>query len=841
MISSRRRTTARLLAVGFTTLLLADPASTPRAQDVSEEEGPGRLGTVTVTATRRASDLQSTPVAVTAITQSDLDADHVKDLKDLQDLVPALNLTRHGDSNALFVYLRGVGSTNNTELGDPAVAFHVNDVYSPRPQGSAVLLYDVERIEVLRGPQGTLFGRNATVGSINIHTARPRLGSFGGDFAVTVGDYDRLGFKGALNLPFGEDFALRLAAYSDEHDAYVDVLPSYIGILPGVTEANTSEFGKSPRTGIEGYEAEDQLAWRASAFWRINDNAEWFLSFEHFQDNGTGAIDLDPTLVERDIRGVVVDSPGFLDMTNRAASSNLSIDFGALTARYILGWANQERSQVWDADLGRNNTFQEDRTEFSDYDFLSHELTLSNSDEARLRWLVGYYNSREENAIRFDIDHVQVNPDGTSPSSWVDGADGGGASFRQPDRELKSQAFFGQATFDLTQSLRLTAGVRRIDDEKSDTNGRSINCGPFIRSPRPDQSLNGVVPPNDQLYQDANIASGGVDGGSNAGIGSEPCWVRQINDTRVDWQKTTGMLRMEVDLGEDVMFYGGGATGFKSGVIGDTGATAEPEEITNYEIGLKSDFFDRSLRLNLAAYYMDYENLQVSSPQLTDTDGDNIPDTQGSLITRNAAEATIKGIEAELTWLVGEHGTLALVADWLDAKYDRFLSVESQYQGAQTWNPPIPGPLGEGAPPGAPQVVSLAGNRLVRAPEYEISVAYQHEFPSAFGSWIPRVRVSYTDDYFLEPFNRTDFTNPNTGQVQRNISLQKGYEWVDASLRYEPSAGSWAIEAFVSNATDEDVRTGTGGQDSGFPTPGGFTSYYRPPRTYGVTFSYAFD
>lgn len=822
----------RLGGAGLLSLCAMTFSASLAAQEPEGSASDGRIPEVTVTATKRETTVQDTPLAITALSQEQLNSNHVKDVLDLVDLVPALDISRHGDQNALDVTLRGVGSTNRTELGDPTVAFHVNDVYSPRPQGAAVLMYDVERVEVLRGPQGTLFGRNATVGSINIHTARPRLGELSGDVSVTAGNYDRLGFKGALNVPFGENFAMRLAAYTDEHDAYVKVLPSYIGLLPEYTEENSTQFNKSPQVGIRGYEAEDQQSYRLSALWQITDNVQWFVSFEDYQDNGTGAVDLDPVLVNRGIRGVVVDSPGFVDMTNRAFSSNLSWRFGDLTARYVFGAANQKRSQVWDADLGRTNTFQEDRTEFSDYDFRSHELTLANSDEARLRWLVGVYDSREKNAIRFDIDVMNINPDGTPGNgNWPDGNDGGGASFRQPDRQLKSSAVFSQVTYDLTDSLRITAGARYIDDEKSDRGGRSINCDIFIRRPLTEESLAGQVPSNEDLFQDASIQAGAKDGGTRDPTGANPCWVRQVNDTSASWNKTTGLLRLEFDAAEDVMVYGSVATGFKSGIIQDAGLTADPEELTNYEIGMKSDWLGGRLRLNVAAYWMDYEDMQFSSPQLLDTDGDNIPDSQGSLLTRNAAASTIKGIETELSYLVGDRGLLQITANWLDAKFDEFLSVDGQYGPDNPWNPRASGPLGDEG------FVDLSGNRLIRAPEYEITIAYQHEIVTPFGSLTPRAKVSFVDDTFLDEFNRTDFVNPTTGQVQRNISVQPSYEWVDLSLLYTPPQAAWSLDLFVRNATDEDVRTGL----QSFPTAEGISSYYRPPRTYGVTWHYSFE
>lgn len=791
---------------------------------------------ITVTATKRETVLMDTPLAVTALSQEKLDKNQVKDIQDLVDLVPALQISRHGDSNALDVTLRGVGSVNRTELGDPAVAFHINDVYSPRPQGSAVLMYDVERVEVLRGPQGTLFGRNATVGSINIHTKKPVLDSFHGDASVTLGNYDRVGLKGAVNLPVTDNIAVRLAAYQDQHDAYVSVLPSYIGFVPGLNPGNLGEYGTSPRVGIDGYEQEDQSSWRASLLWNINDRVTWNLFYEFYNDNGTGSVDLDPTIVDRGKRGVVVDSPGFVDMDNWMLGSRLDIEFEKFRVSYLLGVANQQREQVWDADLGRANQFQEDRTEYSDYDFVSHEIQIASNTSDRLEWLVGFYSSKEENEIRFDIDHVTNDgADGAWAAggwSWIDGADGGGAVFRQPQRELESQAIFAQATYQLNDWASITAGARYIDDEKSDKGGRSINCGMFVRAPDTEDTLNGFVPDNSALYQDANIRAGATDGGTNAGIGDEPCWVRQVNDASESWDKVTGLLRFEANFTEDSLAYASVGTGFKSGIIQDAGLQANPEEITNFELGYKVTMLNGRMQLSASVYEMEYEDLQVSRPQLIDLDGDNQPDTQGSLFTENAAEATIRGLEIEMDYQAGSNGLLSVLASFLDAEYDEFDTNDGVFGQDNPWNPPSEGSLGDIG------FVSLEGNKLIRAPDYEITVTYEHTFETSFGVFTPRLKANFVDDVFLDSFNRTDLTNADGVVTNRDIDVQPSYEMYDFSVRYDPLGGqSWYVEAFYNNFTDEEVRTAVGS----FLTPNGMSSYYKAPRTAGVTFSYSFE
>lgn len=805
-----------------------------QAQEEEKEDKKDQVMVIeelTVTATKRETSLQDTPLAITAYSQDALDRAQVKNLPDMVDMVPTLHIANHGDSNALDVTLRGISSTNRTELGDPAVAFHVNDVYSPRPQGAAVLMYDVERVEVQRGPQGTLSGRNSTVGTVSIHTVKPNFDGNEGNIAMTVGNYDRQGMKLAFNHTVNDRFALRLAGYTDKNDGYVDTLPNYVGLYPGLDPDNLDEFQYSPQTGIRDYEASDQTSWRVSAQWLISDSWTWNGSYEYYKDQGTGWVDEDPFLVNQGVRGVVVDSPGMVDMDNIAFASRLDGSFDSWDFSYILGLGNQKREQVWDADLGRGPSFQEDRTEWSDYDFSSHEIHFKNKDDARARWVIGLYSSTEKNAIRFDIDQVtNQGQDGAwAPGgwSWIDGLDGGGASFRQPDRQLHSEAIFAQATFDFNDKSRLTAGARYIQDEKSDNGGRSINCNHFIRSPRTADSLGGHVPDNDQLFSDANIQAGASDNGTNQGIGHEDCWVRQVNDTTADWDKTTWLVRYEHDFSEETLFYASVGTGFKSGIIQDAGLEAEPEETTNTELGLKTTLLDGRLRLNTSIYHMDYENLQVSRPLLVDLNGDGTPDSQGSLFTVNAAEATIDGIEVELETLISESGRFTFMGAFLDATYDEFDRDDPLFGQNNPWNPASQGALGDLG------FVDLSGNSLIRSPEYEFSLIYEHFFFTSSGaSWLPRLSVNLVDDVFLDEFNRTDISGANG--TTTDVSVQPAYEKVDFSLNYTPASARWNLDFFVNNATDEMIRNAVGG----FLGPEGLSSYYAPPRTYGVTFGY---
>ncbi len=328
------------------------------AADTGAQQG---VEEIIVTASRRETNLQDTPIAVTAFSQKALDETHATDLAGLQSFVPNLTVEQHGDSGGVHVYLRGVGSANHTELGDPAVAFHIDEVYSPRPQGATVLMHDLASVEVLRGPQGTLFGRNSTAGTVNLVTAKPQLDDFDAYADIVLGDYDRVGTRGMLNIPLGETFGLRAAVATERHDGYVDFQP------------------RSSAVQSRKYGAADQKSGRLTALFAPNDAWTVTAAVDYFKDNGTGNIALmQRPRAGQDLFSALVDTAGFLDQENLAY--RLRADFRPtenIELSYIGGKADMERRNASDNDGGANPGFkQEHRTEWSSFDSYSHELSI---------------------------------------------------------------------------------------------------------------------------------------------------------------------------------------------------------------------------------------------------------------------------------------------------------------------------------------------------------------------------------------------------------------------------------------------------------------------------------
>jgi iron complex outermembrane receptor protein len=757
----------------------------------AESGGDLQIEEIIVTANRRETNLQDTAVAVTALSQTALDQAQASDLAGLQALVPNLTVEQHGDSGGVHVYLRGVGSANHTELGDPAVAFHVDEVYSPRPQGATVLLHDLEQVEVLRGPQGTLFGRNSTAGTVNLITAKPRLDDMDAYADVTVGDYSRIGTRGMLNMPISESFGLRAAVATERHDGYVD-------FQPGSAAAQSRKYG-----------AADQKSARLTALFAPSAAWTFTAAVDYFSEDGTGNIALmqNPRPGQKRF-SALVDTAGFLDQQNVAY--RLRADFrptDSIELSYIGGWSELERENASDNDAGAIRGFkQEHRTEFSTFESYSHEFAVKSNGDSRLEWITGAYVMHEDNAIRFDIDISQVAPP-TDPNevivvnpvlpddvAWA-------MSFIQPNRTLDSQAVFAQGTFGFTDSLRVTAGARYTEEEKEDRGGRNWVCPNFGATIAQGGRLIGPGGEVSMATCGSVFAPGTFPGGG-------------ANDGKTEDNKTTWLARLEYDVGDDLLTYVSVATGFKSGGLSDGGRRHLPEELTNYEVGLKSQLFENALTLNLSAFLMDYQDMQVSAVE-------RLPSGQQQLVTSNAASASIEGLEVEFAWRPSPNDVVSGFASFLNAEFDEFLTIDTTYFDQ--------GNLGN--------TVNLSGRPLRHAPDFSFTGTYEHSFAMPWGgTLVPRLSLHYETDTIITAFNDV------FPELYAGAGAQDEYTQTDVSLRYEAPKGNWTVEAFVQNLEDEEVKTdiqNVGASSNGTPSSaptnlGTWLAFYNPPRTYGL-------
>jgi iron complex outermembrane receptor protein len=296
---------AGLAAMGYNPNAWSQDSTTEAELNVLEE--------VVVTATKFESDLMSTPIAVSAFEEDYLTTLGIRNVRELVNVVPNMSIMTDVESMAPIITMRGVRSTNTTEWGDPAVGIHYDGIYSPRPQGALALMFDIERVEVLRGPQGTLFGRNSTVGTVNIISKKPVFDSWEGKAEIEFGKDNQIAFKGIQNIPVSDNFALRFAYFAEEKDSnmqgwydpnqwdqryldFIDRVPTDTARTPA---GNNPDFNTFFRDQLyeevkadpsDFYNNKDQWGARLSAYWKPTDDIAWAVSFERFRDKSAGGV-----------------------------------------------------------------------------------------------------------------------------------------------------------------------------------------------------------------------------------------------------------------------------------------------------------------------------------------------------------------------------------------------------------------------------------------------------------------------------------------------------------------------------------------------------------------------
>lgn len=682
---------------------------------IAEERG-RVIEEVVVTAEKREASAQETPIAITAFDQDALDARGIDGIEDLQFNTPNLVISHNSQSPVTYAYIRGVGSDQLVAGFDPGVAYHVDGVYVGQPSSMPVDLWDMERVEVLRGPQGTLYGRNTTGGSINVITAAP-TDEFESVTDVTLGNYDRYRVRGAVSGALTDGISGRLSAIVDNADGY------------------------QRNKVAEDADVTDSWAVRGKLAFDIGDTADLVLTAQRFENEGNqgqrkreqfnspvydGAI---PN--PRDPRSVAKDHPEELDLKNTFLSAKLTVDLGFASLVSITGYIENEWFQTMDIDMSSNpvqvQNWDMDTTQFT------QELQLVSNDTGPWSWIVGVFYFDEDLSTDYDFED-------TSPFGFQ--------FFNGGDLDTESTALFGQVSYDMRDSgtpLRFTGGLRYTEDEKS-------------------------------IDEYQIIPQFGLD---------------LAADTDKSWDEWTGRIGADWFLSDDVMTYASYSRGYKGGGFSmGQFDTYDPETVDAFEVGLKSAFYEGRAQVNVAAFYYDYQDLQVNYLLVS------------SFTTDNAAEATIEGIELEATLLATDGLTIFFNGNWLNAEFEEYLF---------TVDPPI---------------VDLSGDQMNRAPEWSANLGAQYDWALGdAGALAARVDYYWQDDMYLRVRN-----------IPRH--MVPAYDTVGARVTWRDASDQWLVEAFGDNLTDEDNLRGitvSDGLSTG--TPNTFESYH-PPRTYGVRVGY---
>lgn len=843
-------------AIASALLLSALPAS---AQDSAstDSDAARTLDAVIVTVERREQDLQKYAGTAQAITAEDARALGINnELRNIQALVPGLSMANQEGN--LEIFIRGVGSANNTELGDPGAAPHINGAYIARPRGLGGMFYDIERVEINKGPQGTLRGRNALAGSLNIVTKRPDLEQFGGYAQLEAGNRDHRAGEFALNLPLGGWAALRFAGYSVEKD---------------------SSFRNAGDPRLDPAGIQDEKGGRVSFLYQPDDKLSVFAMADMGKEGGTGypganiwsaacgSADPDtcpdsPGLApeDLDLRNVVYrGAQGTLDSTNWGAMANVSYDFGPIVAEYNTSYRDVDYRQtnaasegiLWPGrDVsprgpGNPDGFDYDNFSTQYWETLSqattHELRLSSSGDGRFQWTGGAFHFNEDQQVGY----LSLTDKGT----WFSGTE-----FTMPRVNGRSTALFADGTFEVNDRTRLKAGVRRTREAKSRYGiggnwalGLPGQGGDFATrlgtegfapafQKRPNFDVTGLTSQADMArfllegilregqrdtigQQIGDVANGGAFGCvDRPDIGGDTIdcpyesWVQvnaipsqQFGESRFqfnDWR--TGV---EFDLTDDHMLYATVSTGHKSGGFNDTfdvdviPEAFSPESIKAYEIGSKMShrWFGRPGTFNVSAFYYDYTDQVFQDLTVISLNNDGEP-AGYSLVNRNIGRSAIYGIEAESVTRFGAGFMLHLNALALDSEIK-----EGTVGDARSQN------YGAG---GVTSLIDLTGNELPLASRFTGNVRLQQFSELPFGSLDWQLLASYRSAYYLTQYNNRDVVYVDEAQdfVRQESAAEAGFPdrqrgeiTLNAGIGLTSLDGRWRYELFGSNLLNNDV------------------------------------
>lgn len=737
------RIVSGLLAAGALGALVTAQAAQAQATAATEEEGGYRSDEIIVTATKRETSLQDTPLAISAIGGAAMEERGIDDVANLQSYVPNLRVGQEQDG--VKITLRGIGIQGTSSITDNGVAFYQDNFYVSRPAGGSAVFYDVNRVEVLRGPQGTLYGRNATGGVINVISNEPSTRGFSGEAGASYGSRNLWEVRGWVNAPLGDVAAVRISAVYTEEDGYLKNLG-----------------------GRDLYGTDGDLTVRGQIKVGDVDSVELLLYGLYSKLKGTGTANQfllrnigGPPPVQALLRTLPpltsdplatdIDAPAYLTVETKLASARLRKDFGGVEAYLQVGrmWQDSYNQQDFDGSPVDVSIFNKDQNNKS----TSVEARLSSTGDGPFSWIVGGYYFDEETYI---LRRVRLK--GRTPGGIISLPD-----FLLDEYGNSSTiAGFASVTYALTDAFRLTGGIRYTEDKKD---GRKITRGNFGQ-PFPPDLPNAMFPAD------------------------------------VKFDKVTWKAGLEYDVASDVLAYASVSNGYKAGGfnLSSDGRPYDPETITAYEFGVKSDLFDRTARINVDAFYYDYTNLQLTTLGVA---ADGVTPGQ---FTTNAAASTIWGIEIDTRWELSPRFRFTAGYSYIDAVVDEYVNRD-----------PLAGPG---------PALDLSGNRLPFVSKHTVNLGINYEVPIGSGTLTLAANSNFHSDFFLREFNNyaIDRVPANT-----KTDLTVTYRFSDPGLR---------LTAYATNLENNVERNNI------YLTPGFIgvspTTAYGKPRTIGVRVDYSF-
>jgi outer membrane receptor protein involved in Fe transport len=815
-------------------MVLIGLSQTPAAlaQDAGTDEEATTLDKITVTAQKREEALQDVPVVVTALSEQALEDNGVRDIKDLQTLVPGLTVTSTQSEAQTTARIRGIGTVGDNAGLESSVGVVIDGVYRPRNGVGFGDLGELERIEVLKGPQGTLFGKNTSAGVINVITKRPTY-SQAAEAEITVGNYGAFGVSGMYNDSFNDRAAFRVYAAKRKRDGFMDV-----------------NVGGGPRQ-----EREDQNqnfhTIRGQLLLEPSENLDITLSADYTNRDedcctavtivrGPTAAIIDALATDTGV-APVADPFARRAWSNRSTAQSIldkgvsgQIDwqtpwFGGATLTSITAQREWESTNGLDFDFSSADLFYrapEKSDNFTAFDTFSQEIRLAGSTD-RFDWMVGGFyadeNLRRHEAYRVNPAYEsylsiallsQINPAlATSPTAPLFLSQASGRPFGtvftglsandRYEQNSKSFAVFTNNTWHATEALDLTLGLRYTREEKeldsryTNPNG-GLGCGAMLANPA--QVVAALV------ARGLTVAQASAAAPTVVGFSCLP-WTnvrhngRATNQER-DEKEWSGTFKAAYRFNDHVMAYISAARGYKaggfnldrvqsnnglssgtSGLVPVNDTSFDAEFVDSYELGTKTTWMGGNLLLNATLFHQEYTDFQLNSFLGT------------SFVVRSIPKVTSQGVDAELLfqkngWMVQTGLTYA------DTQYGDDLLPDADLR-------------------------LLPGNRPSFAPEWSAttSVGYDWDIGERMKARA-NIGAKYMSDY-------------NTGSDLDPPKLQDSYTLVNARFSIGAIDDRWSVDLWSQNLTDQEYFQVA--IDSPLQ-PGSFSAFLGAPRTYGVTF-----
>lgn len=763
---------------GYLGLMAAAMYLAPSSLLAQEQSAEATLEEVIVTAARREQSLQDIAASVTAFTSDELTALRVFKPADLAEQTPGL-LTKYGPNGLATVgfYIRGVGINDFTGTVDPSVGIYVDEVFQPTPDMLNFAVYDMQRVEVLKGPQGTLYGRNSTGGAINFITARP-TDEAGGFLQAGYSSYSTSSIIGAFGGPLGDSVQGRVSVnwqdsasddgYSFNRTTNNELGDNDISSIRGQLQFQGGENFEG-RFMYQYGEIDAEMPLLLHVGGRdVNDIANGGVCpsiIAGFRDEGncvafTGYFDPDDDPYDGDSN---IDT--LLGIESHDATLTLNWTLPRLSVIAITGYNDFEKFQTQDIDA--SPFVAADNVTTNAVENISQEIRLTSDDSFRAKWIVG------ANYAETDVEWFQ-NIDLTAIA--------GIPTSNGADQTTESWAVFGQVIVPISDLFEFVGGLRYTDEKRSWMGATFI--GTFADL---DQAYASGAPRLSQLPLPPD----------NPGAGGPLDFPTTVSETNTDFQAV-----LKYTPADNSMYYLSVSEAFRSGgyssaVIFSQDALEPygPENLLAYELGLKLSSQDDTVRFNAAAYFYDFEDFQATFVRAAEP----------SARLQNAGDVEITGLEASVDWKPTPRWTFNLGMNLQDSEI-----VDTQV---------VLSPL-DGGPP-----ATIRGNEIPNAPGYMFNGRARYDLPLDSGYMLSFLGdFSVVDEHFLEPNNRVAIS-------------EDGYELFNARVTFGPADGPWYLAGWVRNLGDEVYRSAA--QDL-FLSLGFAEMVMGQPRTWGVELGYRF-